>query len=157
MKVLVMYDSYFGNTERVAQAVASVFGNPPDVEVRKVDQVQPSQLSGLGWLILGSPTRGFRPSDATARFLAAIPTDGLAGVHAAVFDTRIPESKMLGFLRFIVKYTGYAAEKMASALEKRGAKVVAQPGRFYVLASEGPLMDGELGRAAEWARGLKVE
>ena len=156
MKVLVAYDSYFGNTESVARAIASALGNLPEVEVRKTGEVQPAHLAGIGWLILGSPTRGFRASDATIKLLGSIGPGSLAGVRVAVFDTRIPEPRMPGFLRLIVKVTGYAAEKMAKALTARGAELVGQPGKFYVLDSKGPLMEGELQRAAEWAKSLKV-
>lgn len=157
MRALVLYDSYFGNTEKIACAVATELGSEPDVEVRKVDQVHPEQLVGLDMIVLGSPTRGFRASDATVKFLTSLKPGALSGAKAAVFDTRIPESKMPGFLRLIVRYTGYAAEKMAAALKKLGARVVGEPGRFFVLASEGPLMDGEVARAVEWARGLAAK
>jgi flavodoxin len=157
MRVLIVYDSFFGNTERIAQAIGSALGGAPEVEVQRVTEVAPEQLNGLDWLIVGSPTRAFRPSENTQKLLASVPAGSLAGVKAAAFDTRIPESKMPGFLRFIVKRTGYADQKIASALARKGAQLVAQPGQFYVLASEGPLQDGELERAFEWARGLKIQ
>lgn len=157
MKVLIVYDSFFGNTESVARVVGTALGSPPDVQVRKVDQVQPAQLVGLDWLILCSPTRGFRSSDATTKFLSSIGPGGLAGVKATTFDTRIPESKMPGFLRLIVKVTGYAAEKMASALAGKGAEIVGQPGWFFVADFKGPLLEGEMARVVEWANGVPVE
>ena len=156
MKVLMAYDSFFGNTESVARAVGAALGNSPDVQVRKVDQVQPAQLVGLDLFILGSPTRGFRPSESTLKFIKSLPPGALAGVKVAVFDTRIPESKMPGFLRLIVKVTGYAAEKMATALAGKGAEVIGQPDWFYVADSKGPLLEGELERAGKWARTLEV-
>ena len=156
MKVLIVYDSFFGNTEKIAQAIGSALGGPPDVEVLRVGAVKPEQLSALSWLIVGSPTRAFNASPLIKAFLAGIPANTLRGVKVAAFDTRIPESKMPGFLRFLVNLFGYADKRIVAGLTKKGAELAAPSGWFYVLASEGPLMDGELERAFEWARGLKV-
>jgi len=47
MKTLVVYDSFFGNTEKIAQAIGAALGLPPDVEVVRVSAVKPEQLAGL--------------------------------------------------------------------------------------------------------------
>ncbi|MBU1879976.1 MAG: nitric oxide synthase, partial [Chloroflexi bacterium] len=69
MKALVVYDSFFGNTEKIAQAIGAALEPQMDVEVRRVGDVRPDQLTGLTLLIGGSPTRGFRPSPATSKLL----------------------------------------------------------------------------------------
>ena len=89
MKILVVYDSYFGNTEKVAQVIGESFGD--DVPVLRVGDVKLEQLSELDYLIVGSPTRAFRSSDAIKAFLGNIPSDGLKGVKVAAFDTRIAQ------------------------------------------------------------------
>ncbi len=66
MKTLVVYDSVFGNTEKIAQAIASNLGPAGSVEIRQASAVVPEQLSGAGLLVIGSPTRGFRPTEAVA-------------------------------------------------------------------------------------------
>ena len=152
MKALIVYDSFFGNTEQVAQAVGKALGSPPDVEVLRVSAVKPEQLTGLQWLLVGSPTRGFRPSPATAAWLRAIPAHGLQGVKVAAFDTGIPLQQFPGFLRPLAKRFGYAAKQIAAALQKRGGALAAPPEGFFVKASEGPLEEGELERAAAWAK-----
>lgn len=58
MKALVVYDTFFGNTEQVARAIAVGLG----AEAVKVDSFTPGQLAGLALLVVGSPTRGFRSS-----------------------------------------------------------------------------------------------
>jgi flavodoxin len=63
MKALVVHDSVFGNTEQVAQAVAESIGNQEDVEILRVADVNPKRLAGVKLLIVGSPTRGFRPTE----------------------------------------------------------------------------------------------
>ena len=59
MKALIIYDSFFGNTERVAQAIATALSDRADVTARRVGDVRPEHLTGLDLLIVGSPTRVF--------------------------------------------------------------------------------------------------
>lgn len=155
MKILVVYDSFFGNTEKVAQSITQTLKQGHTVEVKRVSQVEKSDLQNLDLIILGSPTRGFRPSEATQTFLKEISASELAGVKAAVFDTRIDVATIKsGLLRSIVRMGGYAEKAMGSMLAKKGATLVGSTEGFIVLDREGPLKDGELERAAVWAKGL---
>jgi len=154
MKTLVIYDSVFGNTEQIAQAIGNALGSQKDVEILRVSNVKPEQLTGLELLIVGSPTRQFRPTAAINNFLKRIPKNGLKGVKVAAFDTRftmsvIEESRVLPFF---VRLFGYAAKPISDRLKKKGGELIIPPEGFYVKDSEGPLKDGELERAAAWAR-----
>jgi flavodoxin len=152
MKALVIYDSVFGNTERVAQAMGEALRSRGDVEVLRVGDVQPEQLTDLDLLIVGSPTRGFNPTPATKQLVASIPSRGLTGVKVAAFDTRISvEDTGSAILRFLVKLFGYAAKPIANRLERKGGELAAPPEGFIVQGTEGPLKEGELERAADWA------
>lgn len=153
MKALVIYDSVFGNTGEVARAIGAALGTAEEVPVQQVDSVTPAHLSGVEVLFVGSPTRGFKPTPAITDFLAALPADGFNGVRAAAFDTRLPlESIKNPFFRWIVKQGGYADKLIAKALIEKGASLTIPSGEFIVLASEGPLQEGELERAAAWAK-----
>jgi flavodoxin len=148
MKALVVYDSFFGNTEKVAQAIGEILGAP----VRKVSDVQPAQLAGLDLLVVGSPTRGFRPSPAITSLLQSVPRGALQGLKVAAFDTRAAmEEVSSAVLRMMVKWFGYAAEKMARRLQDKGGILVLPPAGFIVKDTEGPLKEGEVERAVEWA------
>jgi len=153
MNALVIYDSFFGNTEKIAQAIGEALGEQMEVEVQKVGDVQPEQLDGLDLLVVGAPTRAFRPSPDVSRFLKSLPADSLKGVKAAAFDTRILEEDVNSrVFRFLVKYFGYAAKPIAQMLRKKGADVAVDPEGFCVEDTEGPLKEGELERAAAWAK-----
>jgi flavodoxin I len=157
MKVLVLYDSVFGNTEKVAQAIGNALGSAPDVETRRVRDVQPGQLAGLQLLVVGSPTRGLRPTPAVTDFIKSIPSPALQGVRVAAFDTRLSaEEADSALLRQMMNWFGYAAEKIAGRLQKKGGTLVVPPEGFIVKGAEGPMQDGELERAAAWARRLGV-
>ena len=157
MKVLIIYDSSFGNTEQIAQAIGHALGSQEDVEVLRVGHVKPEQLTGLKLLIVGSPTHGFRPTPAINNLLGRIPMNGLRGVKVAAFDTRIsmddidpPLVRFIG--RLVVGLFGYAAKPIADRLKKKGGELTIPPEGFYVKGTEGPLKEGELERAADWAK-----
>jgi flavodoxin I len=154
MKAMVVHDSVFGNTEKVAQAIGQALGSPEDVQVVQVSDAKPERLVGLTLLIVGSPTRQFSPTGATTGFLKSIPKHGLKGVKVAAFDTRFTESAIekVRILAFFVKIFGYAAKPIADRLQKKGGELVVPPEGFYVGDTEGPLLEGELERAADWAR-----
>ena len=153
MKALVIYESFFGNTEKIAQVIGDAFSSLMEVEVCKVSEVRPEQLKGLNLLIVGSPTRGFMPSPAIKSFLRSIPSGGLKNIKAAAFDTRISEDDAKPrVLRFLMKVFGYAAEPISKKLRKKGAEIIVAPEGFCVNDTEGPLKEGELERAATWAK-----
>jgi len=133
------------NAVGVAIGAAAV-GEPGAVAVRKVSEVSPADLAGLQLLVVGAPTRAFRPSPGVAQWLRDLPA-GAPG------DTRIsPQDANSAVLRFMVKLFGWAAEKIAKGLAARGGHEAAPAMGFFVAASEGPLKEGELDRAAAWAR-----
>jgi flavodoxin I len=153
MKTLIIYDSFFGNTEQIAQAIGQAIGTAPDVQVLRITNVTHTDLTRLDLLIVGSPTRGFRPTPAIADFLKAIPVNSLKGVRIAAFDTRIAlEDIEKPIFRPLIKLGGYAAKPMAEILIKKGAVQRLPPEGFYVNGEKGPLKEGELERAAAWAR-----
>ena len=153
MKVMVIYDSVFGNTEKVAQAIGGSLGLPEEVSVLRVVDATLEHLKDVNLLLVGSPTRAFRPTPAVTAFLKSIPGNTLIGVRVAAFDTRIAvEDTGSGFLRFMIGIFGYAAKPMSNRLVKKGGTQAAAPEGFFVEKSEGPMKPGELERAAAWAR-----
>ena len=156
MKAMVVYDSAYGNTEKVALAIGESLAAAAEVETSRAAEVRPEQLAGVDLLVVGSPTQKFRPLPATTTFLKAIPAKGLQGVKVAAFDTRITEAAInkVRVLAFFVRVFGYAASPIADRLEKKGGTLAAPPEGFYVADTEGPLLEGELERAAEWAAKL---
>jgi flavodoxin len=155
MKTLVVYDSVFGNTEKIARAIAASLGPGASVEILRAGDVLPVELAGAGLLVVGSPTRGFRPTETLAELLKRIPPKALKGIRVAAFDTRLKADELdSAGVRFIVNAGGYAAKRIAERLQKAGGNLIAPPEGFYVEDTQGPLKAGELERAARWASGL---
>jgi len=151
MKGLVIYDSVFGNTKLVAEAVAQALGYP----LMPVISAKAELLKDYEHIVWGSPTRGFRATEPMQNFIKALPNGALAGVKVSTFDTRMDIKEVNNkFLTFMVGIFGYAAEPLAKSLVKKGAMLQGAAGGFIVNASEGPLRDGELDCAAVWAKTL---
>lgn len=150
MKSLIIFDSVFGNTEKVARAMGEALGE--SAHVLKVNEADAAQLADIDLLIIGSPTRGFRPTEAITSFLKNLPDNSLKSISAAAFDTRIPpESIDSRVLRSMVVFGGYADKKINQLLMKKGASLLPSAG-FFVNASEGPLAEGEVQRAMDWIK-----
>ena len=122
MKTLVIYDSVFGNTEKIAAAMADAV----DARTVKVSDATPDDTKDISLLIVGSPTRAFHPTPAVTKWLKALP--GLSHVRVAAFDTRLDKNEVNSkVLSFMVRLFGYAAEPMHKALLRKGGTPAADP------------------------------
>lgn len=156
MKTLVIYESAFGNTERVARAI----GKGMDAEVRHVSDITPGDLRNLTCVVVGGPTQKMDYTEGMHSFLNSIPADGLQGVKVAAFDTRIsiPDVKSpLSRMAARVFLHRYAAEPIGTVLKERGGSEVIEPEGFFVLDTEGPLKEGELERATAWGQQIVAQ
>jgi flavodoxin I len=144
MKVLVVYDSVYGNTEKIAAAIAGAMAG--EVKKVRISEANLADVKGIDLLIVGSPTQGGRTTQGMREFLDKIPKSSLRGIRVAAFDTRL-STKFVGIF-------GYAAGRIASSLKGKSADLIAPPEGFFVKGREGPLKEGELERAAAWAKGI---
>ena len=144
MKTLVVYDSAYGNTAELAEAIGAAIG--PEAKALKAAEVTSSDIEGIDVLIAGSPTYGGRPTQPMQLFLKNLSDDALANVTVAGFDTR--------FKATWVKIFGFAAGKIEKSLVKLGGTSSVKPEGFFVAGTKGPLLQGEAQRAGEWAKAI---
>lgn len=142
MRALVVYDSAYGNTEKIAKSIGSAITG--EVKTLHVGKVNPNELESLDLLIVGSPTQGGRPTPAIQEFLKQVPESAIKDISIAAFDTRF-STRLVGIF-------GYAAGRIANNLETRGGTLIAPPEGFFVKGKKGPLKEGELERAASWTK-----
>jgi hypothetical protein len=164
MTVLLVFESMFGNSEKVARAVAAGLATHVEVIVREagtstVDCLPPD----LELLVVGGPTHAFSMTRPTTRqdavrqgagqgradrglreWLEGLGPD-LARLPAATFDTRVTRAR---------KLPGSAARSAARVLRRKRAHLVASPESFFVDDVAGPLGEDELTRAEAWGRRL---
>jgi hypothetical protein len=161
MRALVVYESMFGNSRTIAQAIADgLVGRGMDVELVEVGQAElPDQHVGL--LVVGAPTHAFSLSRPTTRASAADQASsplvstgrGLrewlddlpSGVarYAAAFDTHVDK-----------KVPGAACRAAERRLRRRGYAIALPAESFFVGDVQGPLVDGEVPRARRWGADL---
>jgi flavodoxin I len=139
MKILVVYDTQYGNTEQIAKAIADGLGSSGEVRSMKVSEAKATGVNGVNLLIVGSPTQGSKATPAIQEFLDKLPDNSLKDIKSAAFDTRMTNR--------IIRMFGYAAPKIAKSLEGKGATQLVQPEGFWVKGGKGPLKEGELERA----------
>lgn len=160
VKVVVVYESHFGNTGRVAHAVAEGLRGGAEVEVLDIEQAPPLTEVAADLLVIGAPTHvlGLSRPDSRREALEQIglPEGSRRGIRewlekvtesaspVAVYDTRTLESRL----------PGSAARTVARRLRRRKVTVLAPPEHFTVHGIEGPLTSGEEERAVAWGRAL---
>lgn len=142
MTILVLYESKYGNTERIAQAIARGARSVEGAEVREVGEADAHEIQDSTFVFFGAPTHMGTIPFATRGLLRATRKTGWRGKHAAAFDTRFASERA----------DRNAAHAIAERLERDGALVVAPPQGFVVEGMEGPLREGEEARAEAWGR-----
>ena len=164
MRSLVVYESWFGNTRRIAEEIAAALAHEGEVDLVTVDEPLPS-LEDVDLLVVGAPTHVHGLSSKRSRegaltqgahgepgigvrgWIDALP-DGAGGPRAAAFDTRADKPTWL---------VGSAARGIARRLRDQGYRLAIEPQSFFVQGTPGPLEEGELERASEWGRTLANE
>lgn len=153
MHALVVYDSQWGNTEAIARAIGGSLG--PDVRIKRATEWSNADLEGCELLVIGSPTQGGRPLSPITTLIAGLPGNALADARVAAFDTRLASSERGFALRLLMRAIGFAAPKIAKAMQSKGGRLALPPEGFLVEDKEGPLKPGERERAAAWAATLR--
>jgi flavodoxin len=153
MNAIVIYESVYGNTRAIAEAIAEGLG----AQAMTTDEA-PGHAFLADLLVVGGPTH--MHGMPTARSLRASPEESTpsgpalrdwladlpqtSGARAAAFDTRFGKAVWL---------TGAASRGIAKRLDRLGYTVV-ETASFLVADGEGPLVDGELERARRWGEEL---
>lgn len=163
MRALVVYESMFGNTRAVAQAVAGGLARSMTTDVVEVSSAPVILGDDITLLVVGGPTHAFgltRPStrrDAASKTAQHLVSTGIGvrewlsrigraptSIAAAAFDTKADRPRL----------PGSAARAAHKRLRWLRFRTVAAPETFYVTDMTGPLVDGELERARQWGEQL---
>jgi hypothetical protein len=168
MRAVVASESMYGNTRRIADAIAEGLALGGDVTVVPVSQMEWQPLDDIELVVIGGPTHAHGMSRVSTRKTAvraarkprkSLVTEpdaegpglrewfallGQLDVKAAAFDTRF---KAPAFL------SGRASRGISKALHRCGVMMVAEPVRFFV-TKDNQLRPGEQDRARAWGRQL---
>ncbi len=138
MNVLIVFDTYYGNTQKVAELIESSLSNV-ESQLIKVDLITQTLVDQYDLIVFGSPTRGF---NMTKKIKKSLKNLDYRSKKFWVFDTRMDVDDVDNKLLLkLVKRFGYAAEKMENILIKQKAIKAMDYTYYYVKESEGPLYE----------------
>jgi len=168
MNALIVYESMFGNTRRIAEAIVDSLRTTGVEAAMTTARKAPSDLSDYRLVVVGAPTHAHRLPRPKSRMeavewaadphkkLALEPTASGTGVREwlesvmlvgdsrfAVFSTRVDMPRI---------FTGDACAAMTKGLRRRLADVDAH--EEFLVDLDNHLLDGEEDRAREWAASL---
>jgi hypothetical protein len=171
MRAVVVYESMYGNTRLIAEAIADGLRPEVEVVVVPVGRAPRELLEGADLVVVGGPTHAHGISRANTRHaaveMARKPGSGLRldpdaegtglrywlsslghlTARAAAFDTRVQGPAVL---------TGRASRGISKELRQHGLRVVAEPVSFFV-TRDNHLQPGEEDRARRWGEQLAPE
>lgn len=168
MRVIVAFESMYGNTHQIATAIASGFDPTDEVSVLPVSEIDRGSAADV--LVVGMPTHAHglpRPSSRRAAIESAHSPNGDLTVDAAANSTGVREwlptvtnkvaSHVAAFdTRFRAPswLAGHPARRVLRHLTSTGAQRLAPAESFYVDKHE-QLRPGELERAKSWGSALR--
>ena len=173
MRAVVGYESMYGNTRRVAEAIADGLRSSGSVTVVPVSRLERESLDAADLIVIGGPTHVHGMSRASTRKSAVEQAHKSAGgpvleagvtedgpglrdwfgslgqisAEAAAFDTRLGAPVM---------FTGRASKGIARLLEQHGLTLIAEAESFLV-TTDNELRPGEADRAREWGGQLAAK
>lgn len=164
MKATVIYESMYGNTHSIAEAIAQGLNSAAAAEVLSVEEARSKDLSRMQLLVIGGPTHAHGISRKPLREAAVagarrnekglvidpstvgmglrewLDSLGHTTGNAAAFDTRLDAPDLL---------TGHVSKGIAKKLEQHGFHLLAEPASFLV-GKDNHLLPGEQDRARTW-------
>ncbi|MGQ9788739.1 MAG: flavodoxin family protein [Candidatus Hadarchaeaceae archaeon] len=149
VKVLITYESKYGNTkqvsEKIAEGMRKVKGVKPDV--CEIKEVNLGRIREYDVILVGSPNHIGGPTRGVRKFIDVLGKQGLEGKVFAAFDT----------------YLGGDFEKAVKKLERRiaekipGAQVLSSGLSVRVLGVKGPVSEDELAKAVDFGRAIAAK
>jgi hypothetical protein len=160
-RALVVYESMFGNTRIVAEAVAAGLASGAKVDLLEVAEAPPSLDPGIDLLVVGAPTHAFGLSRPDTRAEAAeeatrpLVSQG-SGLREWLdrLDSHGAEARVAAFDTRVRHVPGSAARVAIRRLRRRGLAAAGDPTSFWVTGKHGPLARGEQERAERWGERL---
>lgn len=158
MRAVVIYESMFGNTRSVAEAIASGLSTQGvEVEASEVSSTSSRIDPEVDLLVVGAPTHTFTLSRAETRASAADQaTSALVspGIGLREWLDQLTPAEPIVVASFDThadkKVPGSAARAAQRRLRRAGYRSLVAAESFYVTGMQGPLVDGELDRARAW-------
>ncbi|MFC1846078.1 flavodoxin family protein [Chloroflexota bacterium] len=145
-KVIIVYESKWGNTRQVAETIGEGIkeNQESEVNVQELGDIDIDKVSEYDVILIGSPNHMGGPTRGIKKFIEKLGKLGLEGKRAAVFDTSFTRD-----YEKAIKRMEFDILKKASGLQ------LIQPGLSVIVnGTKGPLADGELDKCRDY--GIKL-
>jgi menaquinone-dependent protoporphyrinogen IX oxidase len=155
MKGIVIFDTSYGNTKKIAETIAETLKESGmEVDLFKVNEAKNVSAKDYSFLVLGSPTKFGTMSFAVKSFLGKVKSEEWMSKPFVAFDTENPEN----IERAKAENKEWsAAEKIAQKLKEKKMNQLLPVLKASVLGWKGPLVEGETERTKNYARELIVK
>jgi menaquinone-dependent protoporphyrinogen IX oxidase len=155
MKGIVIYDTSYGNTKKIAETITETLKESGiEVDLFDVKEVKKLSAKDYHFLVLGSPTKFGTMSFAIKFFFGKVKSEEWVNKPFAAFDTENPEN--IERARAENKEWS-AAEKIAERLKDKKMNQLLPVLKAAVLGQKGPLVEGEIERTKDYARELAAK
>ena len=155
MKGIVVYDTSYGNTKKIAETIAETLKEAEmEVEICYVKDVKKLNGKDYDFIVIGSPTKFGTMSLAIRFFLGKIKSQEWTNKPFAAFDTENPENIEQARLK---NKEWSAAEKIAEKLKEKSMNQLAPVLKALVLGQKGPLVEGEIDKTKDYAKELATK
>ena len=160
MKAVVVYESLWGNTAAIAQAIAEGIG--PEARALTTDAATPKTIADADLVVAGAPVLAFSlPSERIRQSIgrdeanAPTPPD-LSHPSLRSWLETLPhgDGRSAAFETRIWWSPRGATGDIEGRLERAGYRPIAKAQKFVVKDKYGPLREGELDRARRWGKEL---
>lgn len=149
VKVIIVYESKYGNTKHAAETIMESLNEDGGIEasIKELKEVNPGDLQNYNAILIGSPNHLGGPTRGIKKFIEKLGTLQLEGKMFAVFDT----------------YMGKDFEKATKKMEKQiserapGLKQIALGLSIRVLGMKGPIAEGELQKCKEFGKNIATQ
>ena len=149
VKVIVVYESKYGNTKLVAEKIIEGMKQVQGIEtvLSEVKEVNLNQISSYDAILIGSPNHIGGPTRGVKSFIDKLGNFPLKGKLFAVFDT----------------YLGNNFEKAMKKMEKKvnekvpGLKIIAPGLSIRVQGMKGPIVEEELPKCKEFGNKIATQ
>ena len=153
VKVLVVYESEYGNTKLVAETIVDGMSTVEGLEtvVKELKEVDLNKISDYDTILIGSPNHYGGPTKAVKAFIDRLGRLHLNGKSFSVFDT------------YLGKKSDYFFEKAVKKMEKimsenvPALKQIAPGLSIKVLGMKGPIVEGELPKCKEFGKKIAAQ
>ena len=143
-KVIVVYESKYGNTKQVAETIVEGMNEIERIEavLKEPKHVEPTEVLDYDVILIGSPNHIGGPTRGIKKFIDKLGKIGLEGKPGAVFDT----------------YMGGDFNKAVRKMEKRinekvpGLKLITSGLSIKVAGTKGPIVEGELTKCKDFGK-----